>query len=295
VSGPRDESLIWEEVQVLGNRRSLADGSGPFARFSRTAVHPAALRAVQLALVLACAGCTLAPTVNVPTEDIKEAATDLSAGARGAAEEVRAGLGEAGGKLGEQYREEIRAASKDLSAMAKSVNDLVAYAKESPAVFGDAIAQRLVQEEAIQSTLKSVAALAKSQERVAAAGTEVPKILADKITEFQEALASKEGFLSQQRAAILDELRKERMAIAETIRRERIDAMKGLDALASNAINETGAQIQRIIGSALGLTILLVIVMWGLPFAAGFLVGRVWRRKAEPLPPPPDHSHAEDS
>lgn len=230
-------------------------------------------------LIFYGAGCTFAPTVKVPDKGLQEAATAVSAGVKEAGQEagkeLGAELGQAGVKAREQYGSEIREASNDLTLAARSVRDLAESAKSSPAVFGDAIAQRLMKEAAIQRTLRRVEMLALSQERLAEAGMEAPKLLAAKIGELQSELMNKEGFLSQQRAVILDELRNERQAMTEAIRRERIDLMKDVDALTLKAVDHAGAQVRKIVEEALGLTIVLALVLLGLPFAAGFLVGRM--------------------
>ena len=235
-----------------------------------------------LFLVLFCAGCTFAPTVNVPDKDLKEAATAVSAGAKEAGQEagkeLGAELGQAGIKASAQYSGEIRGASRDLSLAARSVRDLADSAKSSPAAFGDALAQRLVKDATVQGMLHRVELLAKSQERLAEAGVEVPALLAAKITEFQRELIDKEGFLSQQRAAVMEEFRQERLAMTEAIRRERTDLMKDIDALTLKAIDQAGGQVRQTVEGALGLTIVLVLVLLGLPFAAGFLLGRSVRK-----------------
>jgi len=69
--------------------------------------------------------------------------------------------------------------------------------------------------------------------------------------------------LSSERAVILDAADKERKAIA-------LDAAD----IASRVVNETGQQVRYLAREALLLLIVLVIVVLGLPFAAGYLVGR---------------------
>lgn len=261
----------WTHVKTLDsfskNLTSPATELITYMIHAISGAHSVARCFGTLFLVLFCAGCTFAPTVNVPDKDLKEAAASVSAGAKEAGQEagkeLGAELGQAGLKAGEQYSGEIREASRDLSLAARSVRDLADSAKSSPAVFGDALAGRLVKDATIQGMLHRVERLAESQERLAEAGGEVPALLAAKIAEFHRELINKEGFLSQQRAAMMEELRQ-----------ERIDLMKDIDALTLKAIDHAGGQVRKTVEGALGLTIVLVLVLLGLPFAAGFLLGR---------------------
>ena len=232
--------------------------------------------AVPIALGLVLTSCTLAPTVNVPTDELKDAAADLSAGVKGGAREFGTGL--AAGS--ERYREEIQTAAQGVSKIAKSADDLVTIAKDSPVAFGDAVAHGVLQDESIQKTLKSLTGLARSGDRFVAAAEQGPALLAAKIGEIQAEWTKPDGFVAQQRDVVLGELRKERAAITEAISQERAAAMKDLDAYTVTVIREVSTQLRTLVGSALLLIILLVLVLWGLPFGAGFLVGRLTRRKS---------------
>jgi hypothetical protein len=194
---------------------------------------------------------------------------------KGGAKEFGKGLAEGS----ERYREEVQEASKGVTMLVKSANELVAITKDSPAAFGDAMTTRLLQDDSVQAALKSFSGLARSGEHFAASSEKGPVLLAAKIAEVQNELTRPDGFITQQRTAILEELRKERQTVTDTIRQERVDAMKDLDAFTVKVIDETSAQIRKIISSALLLIILFVLVLWGLPFGAGFLVGRLMRKK----------------
>jgi hypothetical protein len=231
--------------------------------------------AVPPALACALTGCTLAPSVNVPTEHLKGAASELSEGAKGGAQELAAGLAEGS----ERYREDIRMAAEGVSRIAKSTDDLVIVAKDSPVAFGNAVGQRVLGDESVQTTLRSLTSLAKSGDQFAAQAEKGPALLVAKLGEMQTELTKADGFLSQQRDAILEDLHKERAALTEAVTRERAAVMKDLDAYTIKVVQEVAAQARAAIGSALLLIILLVLVLWGLPFAAGFLVGRTARRK----------------
>ncbi|HMK87860.1 MAG TPA: hypothetical protein VK437_17985 [Steroidobacteraceae bacterium] len=85
------------------------------------------------------------------------------------------------------------------------------------------------------------------------------------------------------------DVRTERIALAGALNAERAAAAKELDeeraALAADAsriadqvIRETGDEVRRLAREALALLIVLVIVVLGAPFAAGYWVGRAQRR-----------------
>jgi hypothetical protein len=87
---------------------------------------------------------------------------------------------------------------------------------------------------------------------------------------------------------MLDTVRSERVALASAVSKERAAAMKDVDAerqaLATDAarisrqvISDAGAEVRRLVREALALIIVLAIVVLGLPFMAGYLVGRARR------------------
>jgi hypothetical protein len=78
---------------------------------------------------------------------------------------------------------------------------------------------------------------------------------------------------------LIESLTKEREAITKTIEQERANVMKDLDALTTHAIDEVFSQTRLLVENALWLAVLLILVLWGLPFATGFLVGRLVRKK----------------
>lgn len=87
---------------------------------------------------------------------------------------------------------------------------------------------------------------------------------------------------------MLETVRNERVALAATVSKEREAAMKDVDAerqalaadaarIASQVISDTGTEVRRLVREALSLIIVLAIVILGLPFMAGYLVGRARR------------------
>lgn len=217
-------------------------------------------------------GCTLAPRVNVPDSAVKTATTELTAGVRGLAKETETEF--AG--VGERYKEELHAAVKELT---ESVHDLVGQSRVMPRAFGEGLTDRLLKEQSIHRALEGFSVLAQSPQHLADSVQKGPAFLSDKLADLQTELTRGDGFLTQQRNALLDAVAKERMAIAETIRQERVEAIKDLDSFTKRKIEEIFSEIQLLIKSALWLVILLVVVLWGLPFAAGLLVGRHMRKR----------------
>src|SRR5581483_7954346 len=83
---------------------------------------------------------------------------------------------------------------------------------------------------------------------------------------------------------MLETVHSERIALSAAVAEERIAAMKDVDterqALAADAaristqvIGDTGAEVRRLVREALWLIIVLAIVVLGLPFTAGYLLG----------------------
>ena len=217
--------------------------------------------------------CTLAPRVNVPDSAVKTATTGLTAGAKGVAKEAETELV----RIGDRYREEFQATVKELT---ESVQGLVGQSKVMPRAFGEGVTDRLLNEPSIHRALEGVSVLALSPQHLADSVEKGPAFLSAKLTDLQTELTRADGFITQQRTALLDAVAKERMAIVDTIRQERVEAMKDLDSFTKHKIEVIFSEIRLLIKNALWLIILLVVVLWGLPFGAGLLVGRQMRKRA---------------
>jgi hypothetical protein len=87
---------------------------------------------------------------------------------------------------------------------------------------------------------------------------------------------------------MLDNVRSERIALVAAVSQEREAATKDVDAerqalaadaarISSQVISDMGTQVRRLVREALSLIIVLAIVILGLPFTAGYLVGRARR------------------
>ena len=234
-------------------------------------------------LGLSLTGCGLFRFLSHdPTEDIKGAATDVSSGVKESAREYEARLRESS----ERFREEVRTAAEGVSKIAKSTDDLVVVAKDSPVAFGDAVSQRVLSDVEVQKTLKSLTALARSGDRLVAAVEQGPVLLSAKITEMEADLTKPDGALTQQRDAVVGELRKEREAITEALSKERAAAMKDLNLYTTQAIQEVGTELRALVTGAILGGALLILILLGLPFGAGYLVGRVMGRRPSQEPRP---------
>ncbi|MBV8852860.1 MAG: hypothetical protein JOY91_05645 [Sinobacteraceae bacterium] len=93
---------------------------------------------------------------------------------------------------------------------------------------------------------------------------------------------------------LLASLHEERIALAASVDVERQAALQAVDAqrvalaadashLAQRMIGQAGEEVRHLVRQALVLVILLVLVALGLPFAAGYLVGRAHRPAARNL------------
>ena len=89
-------------------------------------------------------------------------------------------------------------------------------------------------------------------------------------------------------AAMIATLRAEREALAANVRSEREAVVAAADAerralaqdaasIAQRVVQSSGEQVRRLAREVLVLSIALTVVVLGLPFAAGYLVGRARR------------------
>ena len=240
--------------------------------------HP---RPLLLAVILAmplCAGCISTPTAdemqgaatNVSTATIDKASQAISE--RMADPRTQ----ELFRRADEKYGADIRAASKNLAALAESTNNLVAVAKDSPAALAEAIAEK----EAVRTSTLHLSELVKSLERFVAIAKDNTATVKAGIADFQADLKNEDGVFNRQRKAFGEDFSRERAAITEAIGKERAAALKDLDAMAKKAIDQTSEKIKDVVSGTLWLLILFVLVLWGLPFGAGVLVGRLMKKKA---------------
>ncbi|HJT21994.1 MAG TPA: hypothetical protein VJ746_16075 [Nitrospira sp.] len=233
-------------------------------------MSPGSSIAIFVVTALAC-GCTLSPKVNVSEGVAKSAASELGTGMEGAAQKFGTEIAAAS----RPYEEELLARVHELTL---SAHRLVDEARTMPAAFGEAVADRLTKEASFQEALRGFSVLARSPERFASAVEKSPYLLKTKLDELQTELVKEDGFVTQQRNAFFEGMKKEREAVTAAIRDERLNAMKELDAYTTHALDEVFSQVTRLVERSLGFLIALILVVWGLPFLAGFLVGRAVKR-----------------
>jgi hypothetical protein len=85
--------------------------------------------------------------------------------------------------------------------------------------------------------------------------------------------------LHREREALFAELQQERVALLAAVDTQRQAFAQDASRLAGQVVTDSGHEIRRLVAEALLLLILVAIVLLGLPFAAGYLVGRARHRR----------------
>jgi len=115
-----------------------------------------------------------------------------------------------------------------------------------------------------------------------------PQLVHDAVAQTRGAVLDVLNRLDASSAATIGALRSERIALSATLSSERGVLLEAADKerkaialdaadIAGRVVNETGQQVRYLAREALALLIVLTIVVLGLPFAAGYLVGRTRR------------------
>ncbi len=248
-----------------------------------------------LGLSLLLGGCLFAPSAK----ELQEAATDVSSQTIGKASralEQADLLAEARIRQAtEKYEADVRSASESLATLARSANDLVAVAREGPAT----LSQAMTAQESVQTAIKNVSGLAGSVERAVGVAEENATAFRMTLADLQADLGKDNGVLAKQRLALFEELRREREAIVATLRQERAAILSQLDAMSGKLVDQASLTVTKLAeveapklidrasqrarelaGTAVWMGLLLFLVVLGLPFASGVLVGRLWRARA---------------
>ena len=213
--------------------------------------------------------------------ELEQSATNVSAKAtEQASEAARKAMAdpatqEALRRSTEQIAEEIRAASRELAALSKAANDMVVVAKESPAHFADAATQK----EDVKTIVKTLTGLAKSLDEAVAVADKNASAFRGAVADLKADLARDDGVLNTQRKAFMEDFRQERETVTVALRQERAEIMKQVDALSAKLLDQAARKVTELVETALGLLIVLVLVLWGLPFGAGIFVGRLMKKK----------------
>jgi hypothetical protein len=247
-----------------------------------------------LALSLLLGGCLFAPSAK----ELQEAATDVSSRTIGKAskalEEADVRAEARIRQAAERYEADVRSASESLAAVARSANDLVAVAREGPA----SLTQAVTAQESVQATIKNVSGLAESVDRAVGLAKDNATAFRTTLADLQADLVKDDGVLARQRAALFEDLRREREAIVAALHQERAAVLTQLDTMSGKLLDQASRMVtnlaeveapklidrasqraHELAGTALWMGILLFLVIVGLPFASGVLVGRLWRTR----------------
>jgi len=126
-------------------------------------------------------------------------------------------------------------------------------------------------------------------ERVAAVAEQTPELLDDALLRIDQDLAVLMEAIDVQRAAVMEGLERERLGLTEAVARERaalVEAFSAeraatlaeLERWADQVIADSWSQLRGLVSIALFGVIVLLLVLFGLPFGLGVLVGRLTRR-----------------
>ena len=137
--------------------------------------------------------------------------------------------------------------------------------------------------------------LAESAKLMTKAASELTTSLTPEIAKFDQQWKSTLATVKTEREAVTEVLRTERIAVTAALDKQRESLMRDFtrergeitaaaDQMAQNAIEKTGQQVRGIVRSALLYASLLALVILGLPFLSGYLVGRATKRN-DPRPP----------
>lgn len=131
-------------------------------------------------------------------------------------------------------------------------------------------------------------------ERISRLADASPALVHDAIAGLRDSLRETSERLDVSAGQMLKTLKSEREALSADVAAERANVTAAFDAqraklsadaaqIADRAVDTSWRELRRLIREALILLIVLAIVMLGLPFAAGYAVGR---RRGGPRPPP---------
>ena len=131
--------------------------------------------------------------------------------------------------------------------------------------------------------------LAENAKLMTKAANDLTTSLTPEIAKFDQQWQATLATLKTEREAVTEVLRTERIAVTGALDKQRESLMRDFtrergeitaaaDRMAQNAIAQTGQQVQGIVRSALLYASLLALVVLGLPFLSGYLVGRATKR-----------------
>lgn len=140
-----------------------------------------------------------------------------------------------------------------------------------------------------QSALQSFSTLAENAQLVTKAANDLTGTLEPEFVRFDERWGTTLEALKTERIAVLDTLDSERIAVVESLElqrvalmrdfaRERAEIIAGADRATQSAIAQAGQQARAFVRTALLFGSLFALIVLGLPFLAGYLVGRAIKR-----------------
>jgi hypothetical protein len=133
----------------------------------------------------------------------------------------------------------------------------------------------------LDERLERLSAVAESTpELVHGAEAQVQQSLREVLDRLDASSHNAEAALHAERVALFAELQSERAAVMAQLDVERKAIAEDAARISSRVVKDTGAQLRELVAEVLLLLILLAVVVLGLPFAAGYLVGRARQGRA---------------
>ena len=127
----------------------------------------------------------------------------------------------------------------------------------------------------LDERLERLQAVAESTpELVQGAEAEVRSSLREVLDRLDASARAGEAALHTERAALFTDIQTERIALVAAVDEQRKALAADAARLSGQVVRDTGAQLRDLAGEVLLLGIVLIVVLLGLPFAAGYLVGR---------------------
>ena len=127
----------------------------------------------------------------------------------------------------------------------------------------------------LNERLERLTAVAESTpDLVRSAEAEVRQSLKDVLDRLDVSSRNAEQTLHTERVALFADLQSERAAVMSQLDVERKAVAEDAARISSRVVKDTGAQLRELAAEVLLLLIVLAVVVLGLPFAAGYLVGR---------------------
>jgi len=114
------------------------------------------------------------------------------------------------------------------------------------------------------------------------AEAQVRQSLREVLDRLEASSRNAEQALHAERAALFADLQGERSAVMAQLDVERKAVAEDAARISSRVVQDTGAQVRELAAEVLVLLIVLAVVVLGLPFAAGYLVGRARGARAGP-------------